>query len=88
MASTQPLTATVTLSSGDTRDVTSETAWASDDDSVATVSADGVVTAVAVGSATVTGTYQGFTGTCAVSVTDPAESMAVSPATASLDLSS
>lgn len=87
MASTQPLTATATLSSGNTQDVTSETSWVSDNEAVATVSAAGIVTAVAVGSATVTGTYQGLTGTCAVTVSDPVEGLAVTPANAALDLS-
>ena len=40
----------------------------SDDTDIATVSTSGLVTGVAVGSATVTGTYASFTDTCAVTV--------------------
>ena len=44
--------------------------WSSSDDSIATVSANGVVTAVAEGSATITATtiFGGFTATCVVTV--------------------
>lgn len=42
--------------------------WASDDTSIATVSATGEVTAVAMGSATITATCEGFSDSCAVTV--------------------
>lgn len=44
--------------------------WSSSDDAVATVSAEGVVTAIAEGSATITATtiFGGFTATCVVTV--------------------
>ena len=48
--------------------------WTTSDASVATVDADGVVTAVAVGKATITATAKdgtGVTGTCTVNVTPP-----------------
>ena len=48
--------------------------WTTSDASVATVDADGVVTAVAVGTATITATAKdgsGVTGTCTVNVTPP-----------------
>ena len=68
-AATQQLTATATLSDGTTTaDVTSVTAWESSDDTKATVDAAGLVTAVATGSATITGTYKGQSDTCAVTV--------------------
>lgn len=82
----EPLTATATMSSGDTADVTALATWTSSDNEVATVSTSGVVTAVAVGTATVTASYQGLTSACAVTVTDPVEGLAVSPATATVDL--
>lgn len=85
MASEQ-LTATVTLSSGATQNVTSQATWASSDEAVATVSG-GLVTAVAVGTCEVTATYEGLSGTCSVTVTDPAEALSVSPSSVSLDLS-
>ena len=74
-AGTQMLTATVTPS-----DTTDEVVWSSDDSSIASVS-DGVVTAKANGSATITVTCGGYSATCAVSVsgieTDEEESLAV-----------
>ena len=85
MASEQ-LTATVTLSSGATQDVTDQATWTSSDEEVATVSG-GLVTAVAVGECEVTAAYEGLSGTCAVTVTDPAEALSVSPSSVSLDLS-
>lgn len=62
------LTATATYDDSTTADVTEEASWTSSDQAVATVSA-GFVTGVAAGSATVTATYQGQTGTSAVTVT-------------------
>ena len=43
-------------------------AWSSSDESVATISAEGVVTAVGVGDATITATYAGVTATCKITV--------------------
>lgn len=43
--------------------------WSSSDDSTAEVDADGIVTAVAAGTATITATCSGKTDTCAVTVT-------------------
>ena len=85
--STQQLTAKLTLSDGSESDVTSSATWKSSDDEVATVSSGGLVTAVAVGECTVTATAQGKSGTSAITVTNPAQAMAVTPSTASLDLS-
>ncbi|MBQ2307116.1 MAG: Ig domain-containing protein, partial [Clostridia bacterium] len=61
------LKATVTPSNAANKTVV----WSSSSETVATVSADGVVTAVAEGSATITATTAdgGFTATCAVTVT-------------------
>uniref|UniRef100_UPI002636FE6C beta strand repeat-containing protein n=1 Tax=uncultured Shewanella sp. TaxID=173975 RepID=UPI002636FE6C len=51
---TQQLTATGTYSDGTTADITSSVSWLSDDTSVATVTTAGLLTAVTTGSATVT----------------------------------
>jgi uncharacterized protein YjdB len=63
------LTATETLSSGTTQDVTTTATWQSSNSSVATVSSTGVVTAVATGATTITAAYLGGTaGTLVVVV--------------------
>jgi uncharacterized protein YjdB len=63
-------------------------AWASSNEGVATVAANGTVTAVAPGSATITATSEGKSGTASVTVTAPAPapvaSVTVDPATVSL----
>src|SRR5207302_6422175 len=57
--------------------------------SVATVDGNGLVTAVAVGSATITATSEGKSGTSAVTVTTvPVASVTVSPSPASVQLGS
>lgn len=66
---TEQLTATATLASEATEDVTREVAWTSSDPTTATVNAVGRVTPVAAGAATITATYAGQTDTCAVTVT-------------------
>src|SRR5437773_2676233 len=59
--------------------------WATSNPAVATVSASGLVTGVAAGSATITGTSEGQSGTSAITVTNvPVASVTVSPTTASL----
>src|SRR5437879_2300801 len=59
--------------------------WATSNAAVATVSASGLVTGVAAGSATVTETSEGQRGTAAITVTNvPVASVTVSPTTASL----
>lgn len=56
--------------------------WASSNTAVASVSAAGQVTGVALGTATITATIDGIPGTAAVTVTDvPATSVRVTPAT-------
>jgi len=61
--------------------------WSSDNTTIATVSASGLVTANAVGSATITATSEGQSGASAITVsTVPVASLAVSPATASLSV--
>lgn len=80
---TQQLTATLAMSDGTNQDVTATATWSSSDETVATVSAGGLVTAVAEGSATITATAQGQSDTCMITVPAPvAEGMTVEPATA------
>ena len=60
-------------------------AWTSSASEVATVSASGLVTGVAVGSATITATCEGQSGTSAITVNPiPVASVAVSPASAAV----
>lgn len=76
---------TASIKVGDTRNITITTvpedaddsaaiiagvAWESSDESVATVNADGTITAVAAGTATVTATSGSLTATVAVTVTE------------------
>lgn len=68
-SATQPLTVTATYDVGATADVTASSTYDSSDDAVATVAADGTVTGVAAGTATVTVTYQGKTDAVTVNVT-------------------
>ena len=68
-AQTTQLTVTATYPDSTTADVTALATYASSNTAKATVSASGLVTFVATGSATVTCTYQGRTATCAITVT-------------------
>ena len=54
-------------------DATGEVTWSSSDDSVATVSSNGTVTAVNNGNCTITATCNGYTATCAVVVANVPE---------------
>ncbi|PYO38145.1 MAG: hypothetical protein DMD29_14160, partial [Gemmatimonadetes bacterium] len=84
VGATPQFTATLKGASGDTLTGRSVT-WASDAPAVATVSANGVVTAVATGSATITATSEGKSGTAAVTVKQvPVASVTVTPGSASL----
>lgn len=68
-AATQQLVGTATLlDESTTKVVTGDTVWSTSDATKATVNAAGLVTAVATGSATITGTYRGKTDTCVVTV--------------------
>src|SRR6266850_832006 len=60
--------------------------WSSDHTGVATVDANGLVTGVAAGAATITATCEGVTGTAAITVSSvPVASVTVSPASAGVD---
>jgi Bacterial Ig-like domain (group 2) len=65
---TSQMIARATLSNGTLQDVSTLAAWSSLNPAVATVSAIGLVTAVTVGTTTISATYQGKTGTLSISV--------------------
>ncbi|MEW6047471.1 MAG: S-layer homology domain-containing protein, partial [Bacillota bacterium] len=73
-----------TLVDGTTRDVTSDCAYATSNPQVATVSGQGVVTAVAPGQAAITARYQGFESSVAVTVVPALTGIEVSPAAVNL----
>ena len=81
LGDSRTLQATVTPITAADRSVT----WSSDDESVATVDADGVVTAVAEGSATITATSNGGHGTASATVTVAAATPAPLPEGAWVD---
>ena len=62
-------------------DLTEESTWSSSDSNVATISEDGLLNAVAAGTATVTASFDGQSDTATVEVLDPANivSIAVTP---------
>jgi len=64
-------TATATLSDNSTQDQTSLAKWTSSNSSVATVSASGLVAAVANGTTAITGSYQTSQGTVSIRVDVP-----------------
>ena len=68
---TAQLTATATLSNGTTENRTSTATWASDNATVASVSAQGLVTANATGDTTISATVSGVRGTRAINVRIP-----------------
>ncbi|HET6818277.1 MAG TPA: Ig-like domain-containing protein [Mycobacteriales bacterium] len=75
------MTAVATYSDGTTQDVTAVATWASDADTVATVSSAGVVTTKSVGTAGITATYQSISHSATVTVTAAVlRSVAVTPA--------
>jgi len=84
VGATTPLTATPKDANG-TALSGRVVSWATSNAAAATVSASGLVTGVAAGSATITATSEGQSGTAALTVTNvPVASVTVSPATASV----
>lgn len=67
---TATLTLTAVMSDGTQKDVSDEAVWASNDETIASVS-QGIVTAVGPGSTIITAGYQGFDSTVPVTVTIP-----------------
>ena len=68
LGATAVLAATATNSDGTTGDVTGSAAWTSSNPAIAAVNATGVVTAVAVGTATITATADGVSGSSEITV--------------------
>src|SRR6266516_286720 len=62
LGDTSQFTATATLSTGTTQDVTAQATWQSSDAAVATVSSAGMVRSMAAGDADITATYSGVRG--------------------------
>ncbi len=85
LGSSSQLQAMATMSDGTTHNMTTTATWSSTQPSVATVNAQGSVTAAGKGSAQVSAAYQGFTGSAAITVGSPAlVSIAVNPISSSL----
>ena len=83
--STLHLIATGTYSDSSTGDFTSSATWTSSDSTIATVSSAGVVTGVAPGTAKITATSSGVSGSTDVTVTPATlQSIAVTPANPSI----
>ncbi|WP_332879699.1 Ig-like domain-containing protein [Massilia sp. S19_KUP03_FR1] len=87
IGATQQLTTTAVYTDGSARDVTATATWTSASTAIATVSAAGVTKGVNAGAAVVTATFEGKSGTAAITVL-PAKlvSIAVLPATATLNI--
>ena len=64
-----PLTATATYSDNTTKNLTSSATWSSSNTSVATVRASGVVASLSAGSATISASSDGITGSASLTVT-------------------
>jgi uncharacterized protein YjdB len=67
----QPFTATGTFSDHSTQDLTASVTWASSDPAIATIGADGVATALAVGTTTITAQRDTISGAAVVNVVVP-----------------
>lgn len=79
-SATQQFTATGTFSDSSSQDVTSLALWTSDNESTATITTGGMVTAIGVGVSTITATYGGLSGSTTLTVTAPTlTSIAVTP---------
>jgi len=82
---TQQFTATATYNDGSTGDVTTAVTWTSSDTSVATMAANGRATAKATGAANITATLDAVTSAPATLTVKGLASLAVSPATISME---
>src|SRR5208337_3651019 len=79
------LTATGTYTDGSTKNLTNSATWNSSNTNAASVSSAGMVTSNAQGSATISATYAGVSGSASLTVTAPAlVSLAISPVSASI----
>jgi uncharacterized protein YjdB len=68
VGSSSQFTAVASLAGGVTQDVTGAATWSSSNTAVATVSATGLVSAVAAGNAVISATYSGVAGTDSILV--------------------
>ena len=87
VAKTQQMVATGTYDNGVTDTITDSASWSTSDNTIATVSSAGLVTGVAAGSATISATLDGVTGSTTVTVTE-ASLASLSITTTSQSLSS
>ncbi len=87
---TQQFTATGTYTDESTADITGDVTWASSNETVATIDADGLVTVQAEGTADITAALEGVSGSATLTglppSTAPLESIAVTPAGASVEV--
>jgi hypothetical protein len=86
VGATQPFTASGTYSDGSTKDLTQTATWASSNQSLATVDAKGVMTAVGAGQVTITATSGTVSGSSTVTVQSPPQSSGVNVTTWHNDL--
>ena len=87
LGSNSQLLATANMSDGSQQTLSSSVTWQTSQSTVATVGAQGLVTAVGQGAAQVSATYQGLTGSSAITVGPPAlVSIAVTPSPSSLPI--
>ena len=86
LGQTQSLTAMATYNDNSTANVTSSVTWSSGDNTVATVSASGIITSVAVGNATITASLSGLQATSNIIVeANVLKSLIIEPAMVSID---
>lgn len=91
VGATQQFTATGTYSNGTTAVITSTVTWTSSSPADATISSGGLATGTAAGSTTIKASLSGVSGTSALTVTSPSQtvtSIAVTPNTASFAMGS
>jgi hypothetical protein len=82
---TQPMSATGTYDNGTTETITDTASWSTSDVAIATVSAAGLVTGVASGSATISATLDGVSGSTTVNVvTAGLKSISITPTSPSI----
>jgi uncharacterized protein YjdB len=83
VGATEQFTATATYSDGSTGDITQAATWTDSNSKIATITSSGIATAVAPGSATITASMEGMSGSATLTVPTPPKtlsSIAVSPA--------
>ncbi len=80
-----PFTATGTFTDGTTPDITNQVTWTSSDENIATIASDGIASALAVGSATITATSGTIAVTSILTVL-PTPTLTIDPATANMQV--